>query len=103
MRRRHPLTRRLGSASPSSSPPASRRRPSPAAAAAAGRPARLRRPSRRPPAEPSTRAAAAALFAMPAVAAETRAALSGLPEGDLAAAAAALDALVARHPGVGAA
>ena len=39
---------------------------------------------------------------MPAVADETRAALSGLPEGDLAAAAAALDALVARHPGVGA-
>ena len=53
-------------------------------------------------ARPVDPAAAAALFAMPAVAEETRAALAGVPEGDLTAAAAALDALVARHPGVGA-
>ena len=39
---------------------------------------------------------------MPGVAEETRAALGQVPEGDLAAAAAALDALVARHPEVGA-
>ena len=61
-------------------------------------------PPPRPQAEvarPVDPAAAAALFAMPAVAEETRAALAGVPEGDLAAAAAALDALVARHPGVG--
>ena len=65
----------------------------------------------RPPARPAPPAAAApsadpvaaaALFAMPQVTAETRAALGSVPEGDLAAAAAALDALVARHPEVGA-
>ena len=63
-------------------------------------------PPARPPAEtpapPADPAAAAALFALPGIAEETRAALSGIPEGDLAAAATALDALVARHPEVGA-
>lgn len=55
-----------------------------------------------PAAEPPDPAAAAALFATLGVAEETRAALAGLPEGNLAAAAAALDGLVARHPEVGA-
>ena len=62
-------------------------------------PARPAPPAAAPSADP---VAAAALFAMPQVTAETRAALGSVPEGDLAAAAAALDALVARHPEVGA-
>lgn len=51
---------------------------------------------------PAVDPAATSLFAMPGVAEETRTALGQIPEGDLAAAAAALDALVARHPDVGA-
>ena len=108
MKRRHPLTRRLGyglalllaagfvEAAESPPPPRPQAvRPASAEPAAA-------EPAAAEPAPESIDPAAAALFAMPAVATETRAALSGLPEGDLAAAAAALDALVARHPGVGA-
>ena len=62
-------------------------------------PARPAPPAAAPSADP---VAAASLFAMPQVTAETRAALGGVPEGDLGAAAAALDGLVARHPEVGA-
>src|SRR6185312_3279350 len=72
---------------------------------AAARAEELRPPARPAPpaaAKPADPVAAAALFAMPEVTAETRAALGSVPEGDLAAAAAALDGLVARHPEVGA-
>ena len=62
-------------------------------------PARPAPPAAAPAADP---VAAASLFAMPQIAQETRAALGDIPEGDLAGAAAALDALVARHPEVGA-
>jgi hypothetical protein len=55
-----------------------------------------------PAAEAVGPAEAAALFAMPAVTEAARAAFARRAAGDAAGAAAALDALIARHPGVGA-
>ena len=78
-----------------------------AGAAAAGevppppRPAPAAAPDAAPVSDAASDAVAASLFAMPAVTGETRAALGRIPGDDLDAAAAALDALVARHPDVG--
>jgi hypothetical protein len=68
----------------------------------ARRPAVVAPPDAAAPAEPADPEAVAELFAMPAVTEEARAAFARFAAGDVPAAAAMLDALIARHPGIGA-